>query len=120
MYKAEKIAKVLQHYMEALPLQTGAPAVYWEYITGCIYVVEAKILTPRVKHIDFPICFLLEKIDNGIFVPKYEKYSIDMCNKLCSGLIISWINKWMTGFILYPTRDTEHYQLMRLYDFVVI
>ena len=43
----------------------------------------------------------------------------DMCNKPCSGPIINQTTKWMTGFRLYPTSDTEHYQLMRLYKFVV-
>ena len=72
--------------MQALSLHTGAPTVHWEYNTSCIYVVEAKRLTPRVKHIDIPVCFLLEQIDNGIFIPKYEKSSFmpeDMCTKPC-------------------------------------
>ena len=43
----------------------------------------------------------------------------DMCTKPYSGPIISWINKWMTGFRLYPTSDTEHYQLMKLHEFIV-
>ena len=44
--------------MEALVLNTGAPTVHWEDETSCIYVVEAKRVTPRVKHIDITICFL--------------------------------------------------------------
>ena len=43
----------------------------------------------------------------------------DMCTKTCSGPIISQSTKWMTGLRFYPTSDTEHYQLMRLYDFFV-
>ena len=38
--------------MEALALHTGAPTVHWEDNTSCISVVEAKIVTPIVKHID--------------------------------------------------------------------
>ena len=56
----------------------------WEDNTDCIYFFEAKIVTPRVKHIDIPVCFLQEKLDNGIFVPKYEKsivVPLDMCTK---------------------------------------
>ena len=33
--------------MEALALYTGAPTVHWEDNTSCIYVVEAKRVTPR-------------------------------------------------------------------------
>ena len=58
MYKAVNETKVIQRYMEALALYTGAPTVHWEDNTSCISFVEAKIVTPRVKHIDIPICFL--------------------------------------------------------------
>ena len=46
--------------MEALALHTGAHTVHWEDNIGCISVVEAIIVTPRVKHIDIPVCFLQE------------------------------------------------------------
>ena len=80
------------------------------------------MVTPRVKHIDIPVCFLQEKFDNGIFIPKYEKSSVmpvDMCTKPSSGTIIIWSTKWMTGFRLYPTSETENYQLMRLHECIV-
>ena len=59
------------------------PTVHWEYTTSYIYVVEAKRFTPRVKHIDIPVCSLQGKIDNGIFVPKYEKSSV-MLENVCT------------------------------------
>ena len=108
--------------MEALAIHTGAPTVYWENNTSYISVVEAKRVTPRVKHIDIPVCFLPEKFDNGLFLPKYDNSSVmpsDMCTKPCSGPIISRGTKWMTGFRLYPTSDTEHYQFMILHEFIV-
>ena len=108
--------------MEDLALQTGAPTVHWEDNTSCISVVEAKIVTPIVKHIDIPVFFLQEKFYNGLFLPKYENSSVvpaDMCTKPCSGPIIIRSTKWMTGFIFYPTSETEHYQFMRLHEFIV-
>ena len=104
--------------MEALALHTGAPTVNWEDNTSCIYVVEAKIFTLIVKHIYIPVCFLQEKFDNGLFLPKYENSSVmpsDMCTKPCSSPIISRGIKWINGFIFYPTSDTGHYQFMRLH-----
>ena len=44
--------------MEALALHTVAHAVKWEDTISCIYVVESKIVTTRVKQIDIPVCFL--------------------------------------------------------------
>ena len=43
----------------------------------------------------------------------------DMRTKPCSGTIISRSNKCMTGFIFYPTSETEHYQFMRLHKYIV-
>ena len=109
MYKSVNETKVIKRYMEALALHNVAPTVHWEDRTSCISVVEAKIVTPIVKHIDIPVYFLREKFDNGLFIPKYEKSSVmpeDMCTKPCSGPIISWSTKWMTGFRFYPTSET--------------
>ena len=101
--------------MEALALHTGTPTVHWEEKISCIYVVEGKIFTPRVEHIGIPAHFLQEQFDHGLFVPKYHKSSVilaDMCTKPFSGPIISRITKCINRFILYPTSDAEHYQIM--------
>ena len=101
--------------MEALALHTGAPTVNWDDDTSCIFVVEDKIVTPRVKHIGIPFCFLQEQFENGLFLPKYEIFSVmpaDMCTKPCPGPIIRRINKWMTVFRFYPTSETENYQFI--------
>ena len=95
--------------MQNLALHTGASTVHWEDNTSCIYVVGAKIVTPRVKRIDITVYFLQEQFDNGVFLPKYEKSSVipeNMCTKPCPGPIISQSNKWMTVFRLYPTSET--------------
>ena len=92
MYKDVKKPKFIRRYMEVLALHTGAPIVYWEDNTSCISVVEAKIVTTRVKHMDITVICLQEKFDNGLFLPKYEKSSVtpeNMCTKPCSGQIIS-------------------------------
>ena len=76
----------------------------------------------RIQHIDIPVCFLQDKFENGLFLTKYKKSSVvsaDMCTKPCSGPIISCSTKCMTGFRFYPTSETEHYQFMRLHEFIV-
>ena len=122
MYKSVKKTKFIRKYMEALAIYIGAPTVHWEDNTSCISVVEAKIVTPRVKHIYITICFLQEQFDNVLFLPKHEKSSVmtaDMCTKPCSGHIIIRSTKCMTGFRLYPAIETERYQFMILYELVV-
>ena len=96
MYKAVKKTKAIRRYMEASELHTGAPKVQWEFKKSLISVVESKIVTPRVKHIYVTIYFLQKQFDNGLFIPKYENYSVMteyVCTKPCSGPIISQINK---------------------------
>ena len=108
--------------MEALALHTGATTVHWEDNTSCISIVEAKIVTPKVKHIDITVCFQQEQFDNGLFLPKYENSSViptDMCTKPCPGPIIIRSTKWITGFIFYPTSEAEHYQFTRLHYLIV-
>ena len=109
MYKAVKKTKVIRRYMEALALYTGAHTVHWEDNTSFISVVEAKRVTPIVKHIGIHVCFLQEQFDNGLFLPKYEKSSVmpaDMCTKPRPGSIISRGTKLMTEFRFYPTSDS--------------
>ena len=80
------------------------------------------MVTPRVKHIDIPVCFIKEQFENDLFIPKYKKYSVmtaDICTKPWSGPIISRSIKGMTGFRLYPTSGTEQYKLMILHEFLV-
>ena len=55
MYKDFKKTKVIQRFMEALALHTVSPAVHWEYNKHCIYIVEAKRITPRVKHTEITV-----------------------------------------------------------------
>ena len=96
MYKAFKKTKAICRYMESLSLRTGAPKVHWGDSTSFISVVESKIVTPIVKHINIHVCFLKEKFENGLFIPKYENPGVireDMFNKPCSGPIISQSNK---------------------------
>ena len=53
----------------------------WGDITSCIHVVEAKIVKNRVKRIDIPACFLLEKFGNGIFIPNMLVSKIGRASK---------------------------------------
>ena len=71
MYKAGNKNKFIRRYMEELALHTGASTVHWEDNTSCIYVVGAKIVTPRVKHIGIPVYFLQDQFENGLFITKY-------------------------------------------------
>ena len=68
--------------MEALEIHTGAPSVHSKDNTSCISVVEAKTFTPRVKHIDIPLCFQQEKLT---IVSLFQNTrSLVSCQKICA------------------------------------
>ena len=118
MHKDVKKTKVICRCLEYPSNPTGSPTVMWEYNTVCISIFESKRVTARVKHIDINVWFLQEQFHNGLFIQKYEKYGVmpsNMFTKPCSGPITSKSTKSMTGFILYPTSDTERYQIMILH-----
>ena len=58
MHKASNNTKVIQSYMESLAIHTGVPTLHWKDNIRCISVVESKIVTPKVKTIRIPVCFL--------------------------------------------------------------
>ena len=68
--------------MESLALHTVAPTVHWEDNTSYIYVVEAKIVTPRVKQIDIHVCFLQEKLT--IISLFQNMRSLVSCQQICA------------------------------------
>ena len=86
--------------------------VHQQYIRKTSQVVfmllKLKYLLLELDTLTLMSVFLQEKLENVLFIPKYDKYSVmpaDMCTKLCSYSIISGRTKWMTGFIFYPTID---------------
>ena len=102
LYACTKLLRKLKLSGDTWKLQHSTQ-VHIQYIgritKSCISVVQDKRVTPRVKHIDIPVCFIQEKFDNVLFLPKYEKSIVmpaDMCTKPCSGHIISRSTKWMT------------------------
>ena len=68
--------------MEDFSLRTCSPTVNLEDNISCIYIVEAKRVTPLVKQILIYVCFLREIFDNGLFIPKYDNSSV-MTAEMC-------------------------------------
>ena len=68
--------------MDSLALHTWEPIVHWEDNINFISVVDSKRVTTRVKHINIPDSFIQDQYENGLYIPKYDKYNIipdDMC-----------------------------------------
>ena len=66
MYKYVSNNKVVWSYMDFLVIDNGELTLYWENNTSYISVFAAKRVTPRVKNIDIPVCFLQKQYGNGV------------------------------------------------------
>ena len=68
--------------MEAISLHTDAPKLHWEDNKSFISIIEAKMFTTIVKHIEIPVYFLQEQFCNGLFILKMR--SLVSCQKICA------------------------------------
>ena len=75
--------KIIRRYMEALALHTVAPTVHWEDNKNIISVFEAKIITPRVKHVYIPVCFIQEPFDKIVSLFQNIRSSVS-CRNICA------------------------------------
>ena len=107
MYKAVKKTKDILRYMEALSLLPTAPTVYWEENTSHIYVVETKIVSPRTKHIDTPICFLQEKLT--MFSLLQNMRILVSCQKICAP---NHVDVQLTVVVINGLMDSYSIQLV--------
>ena len=70
---------------------------------------------------DITVYFIQEILTMIFLLP--TMISTVSCRMICETnhvqvQFISWITKWITGLIFYPTSDTEQYQLMILHEFI--
>ena len=68
MYKAVNNTKWIWCHMEDLAIHTGSPTVHWSDNKSCIYVVEAKRVTPIILKNRYSCLFYTRKMDNYSFV----------------------------------------------------
>ena len=87
------------------------PTIIFEDNKGTSDIVRAGRLTPRVKHIDIPLCYIHEQ--NAI-----KSFDIAECpshlmladglNKALTGPVIQRHSRWYTGYRYYPKPGTQH------------
>ena len=76
LYESVNNTKYFQYHMESLFLHTVSPTVHWEDNTSFISLVKSNIVTPIIKHINIPVCFLQDQYYNVLYITNYDKFDI--------------------------------------------
>ena len=91
------------------------PTPLFEDNKGTLDLIEAGRLTPRLKHIDIPLCYLHEKFKSGEYIViecSTHLMLADGLNKALSGPTIKHHSNLYTGRRFLPPRDSRHYTLL--------
>ena len=115
IFKGVRRVITLRGFMTSLGFPVNTPTSIFEDNKGTHDLIEAKRMTPRLKHIDIPICYLHEKFKSGEFVV-YE-YSThltlaDGLNKTLSGQTLKHHSNIYTGRRFLPPPTSTHYKLL--------
>ena len=91
------------------------PTPMFEYNKGTLDLIEAGRLTPRLKHIDIPLCYLHEKFKSGEYIViecNTHLMLADGQNKALSAPTLKHHSNLYTGRRFLPPRDSRHYSLL--------
>ena len=94
------------------------PTTIFEDNQGTSDIVHAGRLTPRVKHIDIPLCFIHDHHKQGSFDVKRCHTTLmlaDGLNKALAGPVIKRHSDQYTGKRFYPKKDSPHHNALLRY-----
>ena len=117
MYKPINKFKVIRRYMESWSVHTGAITWNWEDNTSCIYIVESKRVTPRVKHINIPVYFykkfltMVSLFQNMRSLVQYRQICAPnyLQVQLSIGVIYGWLESDYIQRVIQNTINTWYY-----------
>ena len=102
-------------FLRHLGFPIPSPTIIFEDNKGTTDIVNAGRLTPRVKHIDVPLCYIHHEHIFGTFdIATCSTHLIfaDGLNKALPGPTIKRHSAFYTGRRFFPKQDTEHYDLL--------
>ena len=117
-FKGVKRLITIRHYFAHLGFPISTPTPVYEDNKGTYDLIQAGRQTPRIKHVDIPLCYLHQKYKSG-------EFSIHQCsthlmladglNKALSGPTLRHHSNIYTGRRFLPPPSTQHHkELVRL------
>ena len=117
LFTMAKRTEIFRRWMTSMGRPIKDPTPIFEDNKATIAQVLKDRLTPNIKHVDVPICYLHELYLNGVFHPNYvdtSKNCADLNSKPHGGILLMQKLLWMVGERFYPPRDSSHYKLLEL------
>jgi len=114
------LRKVLtfRNFLQHLGFPEKGPTTIFEDNQGTSDIVNAGRLTPRVKHIDIPLCFIHDHHKQGSFDVKRCHTTLmlaDGLNKALAGPVIKRHSDHYTGKRFYPKQNSPHHNALQAY-----
>ena len=111
------LRKVLtfRNFLRHLGFPEQTPTTIFEDNQGTSDIVNAGRLTPRVKHIDIPLCFIHDHHKQGSFDVKRCHTTLmlaDGLNKALAGPVIKRHSDHYTGKRFYPKQNSPHHNAL--------
>lgn len=106
---------VLRNFFCSLGFPISAPTPLFEDNKGTHDLIKAGRQTPRVKHIDIPLCYLHEKHKSGEFIVMECSTHLmlaDGLKKALSGPVIKHHSDIYTSRRFLPPKDSEHFMIL--------
>ena len=107
-----------RNFLSHLGFPEQDPTTIFEDNQGTSDIVNAGRLTPRVKHIDIPLCFIHDHHKQGSFDVKRCHTTLmlaDGLNKALAGPVIKRHSDQYTGKRFYPKKDSPHHNAILRY-----
>jgi len=114
------LKKVLtfRNFLTHLGFPEQEPTTIFEDNQGTSDIVHAGRLTPRVKHIDIPLCYIHDHHKQGSFTVKRCHTTLmlaDGLNKALAGPVIKRHSNHYTGKRFYPKENSPHHNALLKY-----
>ena len=117
LFTMAKRTEIFRRWMTSMGRPIKDPTPIYEDNKATIAQVMKDRLTPNIKHVDVPICYLHELFLNGIFHVHYvdtAKNCADIISKPHGGILLIQKLLWMVGARFYPPIDSTHFELLEL------
>ena len=112
-FKALRRIVTFRQFLLHLGFPISDPTPMFEDNKGTHDLIEAGRKTPRVKHMDIPLCYLHEKHRNGEFTViacSTHLMIADGLNKALSGNTLKHHSDIYTGRRFLPPKNSNHYK----------
>ena len=113
LYMALLKTREIRALLQSIGVPIGDPTPHYEENEAVIHVAQAHRVTPHLKHLDLPVCYIHNEHRLGTFTAKYRESRFmipDFMTKPHSGPSLLRMSAWSLGHSYLPTLPEWHYK----------